>query len=249
MKKAAVFIFIALFSHLFSDEPEKEYVLITSLYGEANPERRAEFMECMLKNLDNPRITQIHVLFDTSRNEDTLLNFLNQLPIKIDFCTGRPTFATIFDIINQQYDQKNIIIANADIYFDDSLNRLDAIDLQNIFIVLARWNVALNRITVYPTRNPHWTHDVWIFKSPVKPIDNTGIQLGTQHCDGYIAFKAFAAGYQVFNPCHSVKCYHLHISGIRHWKRRRPSMNCLSVPACSLENIRYSAHAHIRRYR
>jgi len=49
------------------------------------------------------------------------------------------------------------------------------------------------------------SHDVWIFKSPIKPFENDFF-MGTAGCDSYLSQKAIEAGIAVSNPCY----FHFH---------------------------------------
>jgi hypothetical protein len=41
-------------------------------------------------------------------------------------------------------------------------------------------------------------------------VDCSGFYLGKQQCDNRISFVAMKNGFDLINPCHLVKCHHLH---------------------------------------
>jgi hypothetical protein len=97
------------------------------------------------------------------------------------------------------------IVANADIYFDDSLESINYLNEQD-FLCISRWNDGeLQGQAAY-------SQDVWVFKQKISDdmINESNFFLGTQQCDNRIAFLAVKHGFNVSNPCHLIKCHHLH---------------------------------------
>ena len=205
-----------------------QFILMIPLYGETIEERSVEYRYCLEKNLALDYIEEIYVLYDDSGDPDhtcPLLNYLKSQPVRISFINRRQKYADFFEIANREYPSRNIIVSNGDIYFDDTLGLLSNYDLTNEFIALTRWEDFLDgRIEMHVFRpTPPLraiSQDVWIFKSPIS-IGYADIQIGTIGCDPYIAFQAHKSGLHVFNPCLSIKCHHVHNSGIRHYNKRR----------------------------
>lgn len=218
-----------------------EFVLVTSLYNETNSERLNEYIVCLENNLKHPAIDIIHVFYDTSKDgdENYLLNFLKNEKIQISYLSCRPTFNLIFSSCNEFYSDKKIIVSNADIYFDETLNTLLTYDLENKYLSLTRWNVTKNGKLkpAYSCNNSqHYGSDTWIFKSPIKNFDTLGIYLGTWGCDGGIIYQAAKSGLIVLNPCKDIRCCHLHKSQVRHYSLNYPSYPMAWVHAGKLSD-------------
>lgn len=233
------------------EQTSKKFILLTVLYNETNPQRLQEYKTCMERNLQHPLIEGIHVLYDLSKDGgqgirgESLLDYLKTLPITITYIDDRPAFGYCFDLVNTLYPDRKIILSNADIYFNDTLQLLMHYDLTNKFIVLTRWNVQTDgSVKIFAQNDGQGnfdakmsalSHDVWIFNTPLKQFPNTNIKMGTWACDGYIAYQAYLAELDVINPCLSVQCCHLHRSGVRHWiPQSTPGLKALVVPWCQL---------------
>src|SRR5271170_7434179 len=122
------YLFISLFFTIFlinfpayaSQIRTNKFILITSLYNEIDEQRKEEYITCLKKNLANPLIEHIHILYDTSKDKN-INNFLQQLStfnVSITLITGRPSYNACFKLANELYLNKKIIISNADIYFN-----------------------------------------------------------------------------------------------------------------------------------
>lgn len=193
------------------------FILVISLYDEVRPKRIEEYIACLEKNLAHPRIAHIHVVFE--HNQDThsvILDYLLSKNISINFVKTKPSFGLLFDIVNNYYADQQVIVSNADIYFNETLNLLDEYDLTDKFLALTRWDVkADGTLTPYFKVKNTYSQDTWIFKAPLKKFKDASMLIGTCGSDNKIAFQAGAVGLQVLNPCWSIQCCHLHLSNLR----------------------------------
>ncbi|HRN78489.1 MAG TPA: hypothetical protein PLU71_04570 [Candidatus Dependentiae bacterium] len=200
------------------------FVLITTLYNEQDSNRAAEFITCLEKNLSHPGIDTIHVLYDTTKDTDSnyIHDILCEKTVNISYCIARPTYGACFELANQLYAGRRIIIANADIYFNATLFVLDHFDLTNKFLALTRWNVQKDgsiKPYIWPNGQPAIaSQDAWVFRAPLVPFIDDAIFIGTHHCDGRIAYEAQRVGLDVLNPCLTIQCCHLHLSEVRNYE-------------------------------
>jgi hypothetical protein len=238
--------FLFLFN-LVGKESEK-LILVTSLYNETVIERQEEYLNCLKENKDHPKIEKICIFYDRSKddlNETSFLEKLNEYSEEIIFIDKRPTFHEIFDFVNESYPNRVVVIANADIYFDSTLNCLDYLNLNNTFLGLTRWNVDnTGNLESHPHYNTqgmpaYFSQDTWIFKTPIRNFDELNIELGTYHCDGYIAYLAYKNGLKIANPCLSIKSHHLHNSNLRHWTKTARVNYSLRLHWCSIRPLFY----------
>lgn len=202
-----------------------KFILITSLYNETNEKRMHEYMTCLENNLNHNCINKIHILYDTSKDDDTnrLLQYLQSKLVTITYITKRPTFGYCFNLINSLYAKSKIIISNADIYFNNTLCKLDNYDLTNKFLALTRWDVQKDGSIILKHRTignqsvpASHAQDSWIFQAPIRKFNQDNFELGTNGCDNYIAFQADASSLITLNPSLTIQACHLHISEIRH---------------------------------
>ena len=211
------------------DRPK--FILITFLYNETDPIRIKEYITCLDNNLKQNAIEKIHILYDTTKDAETqnhiIFDFLvGQEKIVVSTMKGRPTYGQCFDLANQLYPNRKIILSNADIYFNESLYLLEQYDLENKFLALTRWNLHDDEtIRPYYKKKSNGTleewpysQDVWIFKTPLRKFKQDNFSLGKQGCDLRIAYWAKKSGLCVINPCLSIQCIHVHFSGIRHYE-------------------------------
>lgn len=230
---AILFSGVMFCENKLSNEKSNTFILFTMLYNESNQERRQEYIDCLERNLKHCAISQIHVLYDTTSDDDdcVLLDYIKQKPIRITYIKGRATFDDFFNVANADYVDCKIIISNADIYFNGTLHFLKNYNLINKFVALTRWNVQedgfLTRFVynIVVGRNGnrkdhpnYYSFDTWIFQSPIRKFEDASFRLGTWGCDGYIAYQAKRAGLELVNPCLTVQCCHLHVSEVRNYK-------------------------------
>jgi len=224
-------VFVGIFiGGSFFAAPSTPFKLITVLYNETVRARAGEYIACMERNLNHSAIDTIHVLYDTSKDDDTnrILNYLKSKNITIDYVEGRPTFGTLFELANQCYPNCRVIISNADIYFNKTLRALDEYDFTNKFLALTRWDVINNRgsLQLFRPRNRHdriirtgvvQSQDTWIFSTPIQKFQNEDMRLGTMGCDTFLAYQVQLSDMQLINPCLTIQCCHMHLSKHRNY--------------------------------
>jgi hypothetical protein len=178
--------------------------LFVNYYEEEKVERRQEFDLCMRRNLENP--------------------FINFIPIESSI---RLKYSDFFKIINKYTAVGDInIIANLDIYFDESIALVNDMNSREAF-ALCRWSTSKQGTIQFENRIE--SQDAWIFKGTIRNIHGD-FCLGHIGCDNRIAHEIFAAGYKASNPSMSVKIVHVHSSNIRNYKLTRTNRKSIEVP-------------------
>lgn len=177
--------------------------LFTTAFSEADAARRAEFAECLLRNLACPEIHEVCVLVEGSVEVPRSEKLLQRRTDK------RPCYADYFSWIAEVAGPDDLsIIANADIYFD---NRIGAISVWGLpskcVLALSRWDVTADGNAVLNDRND--SQDAWVFRGRPMSMD-AEFPIGVPRCDNRFAKELELAGYQVLNPSFSVRAYHLH---------------------------------------
>jgi hypothetical protein len=179
-------------------------ILVTTYYNEPKLERAKEYSYCLAHNLDNPLIDKVVLLTEGK------CNTLNGKLIKIPH--HRPTIAEMFNIGLEYGD--SVIVANADIYFDDTL--LLAKSMHNEVWALSRIDIRNGK--EYPYHKPD-SQDVWLF-SGIGKLDVGLCTIGMPGCDNRFVADIQGLGIKITNPCKSVNVYHYHNSAIRNYTRK-----------------------------
>jgi hypothetical protein len=126
---------------------------------------------------------------------------------------GRPTFAELFAAVNARTDEQDInIIANADIYFDDSLEAVASIELDECY-ALGRWDDTEAGLRLSKADD---SQDAWVFRGRIRSI-TAPFTMGVLGCDNRLAYLFSEAGYRLSNPSRSIRAIHLHRSSVRRY--------------------------------
>jgi hypothetical protein len=213
--------------------------LYVPMYRASTESRQEELNECLLRNINCTRIDKIYlVLEDVNQVHDILSHPKIQIVSPVQ--NKRQTFAQMFQVINdfvmgtEDPLQQVSILANADIFFEDeSLEKLSVLTEEKCF-ALSRYDF-LSDGTIVPFFQED-SQDVWIFRGHIRDIRCADYYFGIPNCDNRIAFEFFRSRYQVFNPCHDIKTFHLHNSGVRTYSQnKRISPPYLLVTPCALD--------------
>lgn len=229
------FVYIFFVARLLAEAP-KSFVLITMLYNEENSIRFQEYKTCFELNKNHPLIEKIQVFYDTTRDipgtKSMMMQYLEQQDCQLSLIERRPSYQEIIEFANIQYPDSYVIVANGDIFFNDTLFKLTHYEQwKSVFFALTRWNVQDDNTTLLlegfgPYIPNTMSADCWIFKTPFSaPLDTDSIFLGSEGCDNKLANVMQKAGYLVKNPCLSLQTCHLHQSQIRHYKDEKAKSN------------------------
>jgi hypothetical protein len=191
--------------------------LLVGHYNESNSARRTEFFECLRRNIANEFIEEVHVFLEDGVTSETLLHNCPELEspkVKVLPLGHRLTYSELIRYANDNLAGRSVVIANADIHFDRTLERLESVDLAGKIFCLSRWDVTPDGgIALF---DHPLSQDAWIFRSPVHDL-NADFHLGVLGCDNRFAWEAESAGLQVLNPSRIIRACHLHASMVRNY--------------------------------
>ena len=210
-------------------------ILLTGYYQDPDPRRRGELIECVKRNAANELIDEVRVFIEDAIEFERLsiLELIDQRKVKLIPLGRRATFQLLFDYANKNLSGRTVAVANADIYFDETLARLIGYDLSGKLLCLSRWDVQPDGSTTF-FEHPS-SQDAWIFKAPI-PQMNCDFHLGLPACDNRLAWEAEHAGLEVSNPGRTLHANHLHLSRIhRYHEGQRLSGPVKSIEATALE--------------
>jgi hypothetical protein len=187
------------------------FVLITQYFESSNPSIQADINQVLTHNLQHPRMDALLLLNEKIYDFQNLPNphHLHQIDIG-----RRLTFADAFHYANQNYPGRVVIIANADIYFDDSLAKLA--DNEHIYeylngraLALLKWKDHASMQSLQLRTD---SQDAWILRTPIKEEVirlSRELVLGSVRCDNRLAMILTQAGYEVINPAFAVHAIEL----------------------------------------
>lgn len=210
-------------------------ILLTGYYEDADMRRQAEFLECLRRNCENLWLDEIHLFIEDACSLDRLRAThpaFAHAKLRLIAHGRRATYQEFFSYANRYLPGQQVLLANADIYFDHTLARLTEIDWTGQLFCLSRWDVQPDgtaRFFEHP-----YSQDVWGFLSPLQDF-SCRFPLGVRGCDNRLAWEAAQAGLNLLNPGRSVRAHHLHLSQIRrHHQRQRVAGPFKPVPAVAL---------------
>lgn len=190
--------------------------LLTDWYIDPSAERRRELETCLQRNLEHDTIEGVHLFGRADDLQQTPLDpKITLVPV-----ANRATFARFFDYAGRELDGETCAVANADCYFDETLERLHEVDLSRTCLCLTRWDV----VGLAPLQTKFYdhpgSHDAWIFRAPLWMPEAT-YPPGTHYCDKKLAWQ-LAQKVLIRNPSRSIHVLHLHLSGVRNRDLENP---------------------------
>lgn len=210
----------------------RQFTLLTTLYNENNPVRCQEYLYCLERNLHNRDIDSVVIFYEKSGTSDYLLARLDgKQGIKLEIIDDKPTFRELFHYSNEHLNDRNIIIANADIYFDEEhgLNLIRDYDFSGKIFALTRYNKLAHiekLLREYPdqhglarrtgegllrTQHTNGTSiDSWIFSAPIALDFRCYYTMGVVSCDSCLNYQLLKSKLRVFNPCLDMISIHEH---------------------------------------
>jgi FkbM family methyltransferase len=208
-------------------------ILLTGFYRDPDQNRRAELYECLQRNVEAERLDEIHLFLEEPLAQLPPGPPFNSAKVQLVPHGQRVTFRDLFVYANRQLAGATVIIANADIFFDHTLARLDGYDLSGTLLCISRWDVRADG-SASLFEHPG-SQDAWIFRAPIRSF-YCNFNLGVLGCDNRLAWEAEQVGLKVTNPSRSVRANHLHLSQVRRYgERQRLAGPTASVPAVVLE--------------
>lgn len=193
--------------------------LLINYFNHPNKLRAREIDLCLKRNVKNPHIDRIIVFTEsvlpTNSHKITEIHILR-----------RPTYQDFFDL-TRDYDNNDVnVIANSDIYFNETFKAFDNINTNTCY-ALTRHEFLKGKIVDFFSANncpPHYSQDVWAFRGHVKVrncdrviaqnlrnnnFEEIPFNLGVPGCDNVIANR-LSSVYALKNPYSLIKCIHLH---------------------------------------
>jgi len=199
---------------------EDNIYLITQYFIPLNENRRNEIRTCLKKNIELNIFKKIFLINEKKYTKDEMGLTDNEMSIiqQIIFDKGeRMKFMHCLGVIKKLNINSYFVIANSDIFFDDSLNnvRKTSLSQEKSLYALLRFEFnerKLRDCKIFGPRSD--SQDTWILHSKFLPSDDKIIRcnfyLGAPGCDNSIAFLFDKFGYKIYNEPYIIKTYHYH---------------------------------------
>lgn len=213
-------------------------ILLTGYYRDSDERRAGELRECLRRNSGNPAISGLVVFVEdgtAAADVTAVVEEVHRGKVRLVEHGRRVTYEGLFSFAAALPHRQRFVIANADIYFDTTLNLLDGVELANRLLCLSRWDVQPDGTSVF-FDHPS-SQDAWIFETPL-PRFACRFHLGLPGCDNRLAWEAAAVGIELSNPSRTIRAHHLHLSHVHHaGERDRLHGPTRDVPAGHLDDI------------
>jgi hypothetical protein len=205
---------------------EDNIYLFTQFYISSNKQRQNEIITCLKKNIELNVFSKIYLISERTYTQEELE--LNDEEIKsiqqiVFEKNNRMTYLHPMCTVKSLKLNGYIVIANSDIFFDNTIINLRKTSLSQIksFYALLRFEYKhesdLNKCKLLGPRGD--SQDTWILHSKYLPNDlqiaKCNFALGKPGCDNSIAYLFHTFGFKVFNEPYLVKTYHYHTSSFR----------------------------------
>ena len=191
-------------------------VLIQQYYKSEQGRRHREIKTCLEKNLASPYIDRVVLLNETAHadlpaSEKLTTVLVGKRLTYYDAFVAAQTHVAAGDFV---------VIANSDIWFNETLLWLWRIPLkeQALFLALLRWeDTASGSSHIFGPRAD--SQDTWIVArdSLTFPLvkEDLDYPFGQSGCDNAIALDMMRNKLVVVNPAYTIKTMHLHRSNVR----------------------------------
>ena len=204
--------------------------LFCQFYIDSNNIRYQEIKDTLKRNIKLGVFTNIILLNEKIYTNDELglttdeMKTIKQINIKV-----RLTYAIIILVIKlyKKFINGYIVIANNDIFFDNTIKNLVYTSLSKRvgLYALTRFEYNENLELCKLANNSKLTQDTWIFHTNFIlnykwQIQLFNFELGRVGCDNRISYLFWKFGYTVYNEPYIIKTYHNHSDQTRNDNER-----------------------------
>lgn len=193
-----------------------EVALVTQIFKSTSNVTNEDMMMTLSRNVENLLIKSIHILTE-SLMDFSMYNYSGKIQQVV--VGKRLTFRDAFELANRKLSQHLVILANADIYFDETITKVhEFFSTDNssrgdtIFLSLLKWRHGNGVDLSLSLRTD--SQDAWVFQPPVSPtiLLKSDFALGLPRCDNRLAQVLFEEGVTNINAALAVHAIEIHNS-------------------------------------
>ena len=209
---------------------KNKIILYTQMF-KASTEVLSYNTYCLYKNLANKHIDEVVLLVDQD------CEFINVFSDKLILYPihDRLTYKEWLEISYKLHPNDIKVLANSDIYFDDTISKLHNIKnwSSDTMYVSSRKDITkddkivpsrLYHNNICPIIDIERSQDVWVYKNPLKTFDNN-YYLGFMGCDSKMSESLMSQNMQIINLYFYINCLHID------WRETK------TRPSYSLNNV------------
>jgi hypothetical protein len=200
--------------------------LFQQYYVPKLPNRRREINYCMKKNVHSGYFDKIFLMnekiydkFDLRELDDPVIQQIN--------LKRRMTYQDVIDYTKTNLPKHcYVVIANSDIYFNETLFSMFNINLHKTLLALLRFDLIgdlydkdYQQINIFGPRDD--SQDVWIFKKQPGLPSDASFYLGQKGCDNAISGVFLHSKFRVVNPAFNIQTIHVHMSDHRTYDKQK----------------------------
>lgn len=198
--------------------------LIAQYFVHKISKRAKEFRQCLKNNLSCPLLDKIVYLTETDLSSEWSA-YRGKEKVVQEIIGERLTYKHMLQYTYEKVPENVIVVfANADIYVNDTLKELFAVNMQDKLFALLRYDEdAEGKLKLFGPRAD--SQDAWmVLSDSVKTRTWDWVafdyKLGTAGCDNRFTADMFGMRFIASNPCHTIQTVHLHRTEIRDYNPR-----------------------------
>ena len=179
-------------------------------YVDARPQRRAEIEDSVRMNLANEKFSSVTLFCE--KQDASAANVL--VPKARGCVMVLPNRALYRNLLTRKQTGSDVVvIANADIYFDETISLSEHVQLGQVLCLTRAEQRPFDEGLYWPEAETALSHDAWIFRPPLNVAGE--YEFGRPGCELRFAGECEKAGYVLHNPCRHIHAIHHHVSGMR----------------------------------
>jgi hypothetical protein len=195
--------------------------LFCQFFINKNLDRHNEILFVLKKNVENKFINKIYLLNEKIYTNDEL-GISSDKIIQINI-NKRLKFNDVFLFINENNITGYNVIANSDIFFDDSIEKLQYSDLHlsKKICSLLRYEFNIDNSDNSKLLYHYFfgSQDTWIIHSnnilDKDQISKFDFEFGKPNCDGKFSYLFYTFNYKIINDPKTIKTFHYHKSNFK----------------------------------
>lgn len=213
------------------EQTESQINLFVQFFIHPHAERCEEIKFCLKANVMNPLIQYIYLLNENQKDgtyrpfTEEELGISSEKIIQIPL-GHRLMYSDVFKFAHEMNCHGYNVLANSDIFFDDSLANILKSDMNQTPIMMCQlryeYDGTPTGIKIFGPRPDSQDAWLWHSKWTNKLIHNKSFhfQLGQAGCDNHITYLFKISGFALVNDPQLVHCLHYHKTQIRDYKQK-----------------------------
>lgn len=202
-------------------------ILIQQYYVPDDKMRRKEINYCLKKNVSSGLFDKI-VLLNEKMYDKYDCSVIDNDVVEQVIIGSRLTYFKAMDFAKKSLPQYSyVVLANSDIYFNNTLNSMLKLNMEKTFLALLRFDLKgdlfdkdYQDIHIFGPRAD--SQDTWIWQNTPQfnPKPEADFPLGKKGCDNAITSIFLKQKYRVLNPAFSIQTIHVHMSEMRTYSQK-----------------------------